>query len=451
MTLATRRYLYILFILAFFIITPLVILYANGYDIQLEQGRVVKTGMLILDSSPSGADITINTSSRQPLLNRLFNKESSYQTPAKIKNLLQGEYDIKIEKEGYFSWTKKLTINPGQSTYAENVLLFKKDIPIRLSYSPVKYIYPAKDDQHLVIANDDYSLYNIKDDEIIKTINQKANNISWSDNGEFFLADDRLYSIKDSAFIDFEKSTSSKINKIKWSSAENTILYLNGDSLYSFDPSAGNPPEKIKNDKGFKSLIVDQLSDYTVKENNLYLLNKFSSKTVLSVFELSSGKPLRTINLPVSDLKFINQDSRIISLFDSSNKLIYLIDPLNIQPIVSTIKNVKDAKWINDRSIIYFNDFEIYVFDLNSKKTDLLVRISNQINDVFWHPSNNYVFYSTDKSIYSFELDKREKHNTQEILSIDSLYSSYLDKKGDVIYFNGKIGNQEGAYKLLLQ
>ena len=47
-------------------------------------------------------------------------------TDAIITNLFPEEYDIKIEKENYHPWQKKLNVSPGKSTFAQNIILFKK-------------------------------------------------------------------------------------------------------------------------------------------------------------------------------------------------------------------------------------------------------------------------------------------------------------------------------------
>jgi len=56
MNLIRRRILYIFFIFLFLLITPLIILYANGYKLS-NNFRLEKTGILILDSEPQDAKI----------------------------------------------------------------------------------------------------------------------------------------------------------------------------------------------------------------------------------------------------------------------------------------------------------------------------------------------------------------------------------------------------------
>ena len=133
MSLFTRRILYIFFIILFLIITPMVIFYAAGYKFNLTGIRFQRTGTFIFDTEPKGAKIFINGQPQQTFLKKYYSQEESFiTTPAKIKNFLPGEYNIKFEFDNYWTWEKKLTIYPSTSTYAEDVYLFKKNLPMLL-------------------------------------------------------------------------------------------------------------------------------------------------------------------------------------------------------------------------------------------------------------------------------------------------------------------------------
>ncbi|KKR32678.1 MAG: hypothetical protein UT64_C0026G0020 [Candidatus Falkowbacteria bacterium GW2011_GWF2_39_8] len=101
MTLTTRRFLYITFILSFLIITPLVILYANGYTFSLNKKSIVKTGMLVLNTKPESANIYLNGVPEETFLGSYFGKRIKVTTPAKIKNIIPGEYLVRVELENY--------------------------------------------------------------------------------------------------------------------------------------------------------------------------------------------------------------------------------------------------------------------------------------------------------------------------------------------------------------
>ncbi|MDO9399785.1 MAG: PEGA domain-containing protein [bacterium] len=280
MTIKTRQIICIFLYLTFFIATPLIIAYAAGYKFNFNKNRTMpfslqKTGMFILDSQPPNAKIFINNQIQQNLINKIFfNKTNNITTPAKIKNLLPGEYTIKLELPGYWPWEKKLRITSGNSTYAENIFLFKQSAPV------------------LIKATE---------------INNLAN--------------------------------------------KNTIE---------------------------------------------------------------------------------SSDSEVLSRFKKNN-------------------NIKYAELINDSKLIYANDFEIWLNDLADKKQTLITRISDNITGIAWHPSNNYIIYSTDKTINVIEMDEREKRSNTELIKFDKISSLFINPKGTTLYFQAKVDDQEGLYKLNIQ
>ncbi len=93
------------------IVTTLVILYGKGYRIgNLLSGHptVSKTGLLVTTSSPDGAQVFINGNLTTATSDTI--------------DLLPGEYDIKISKDGYLPWEKKVTIKKEVVTKADALL-----------------------------------------------------------------------------------------------------------------------------------------------------------------------------------------------------------------------------------------------------------------------------------------------------------------------------------------
>ncbi len=106
-----RQFLLYLFIILFLsITTTAVILYGKGYRLVPYQGKigVLETGLLVATSRPNGAGVFING-------------HLTSATDSTI-NLSPGEYNVKIVKEGYFSWEKKIKIQKEVVSKAEALL-----------------------------------------------------------------------------------------------------------------------------------------------------------------------------------------------------------------------------------------------------------------------------------------------------------------------------------------
>lgn len=110
MTRRTRRLILYLTILFFILATPPVLLYAWGYGFDWSKQQFALTGGFYFESLPKKAEIFINGEVKET-------------TPAFINNLLVKEYQIKIAKDGYHPWQKKLRLESKLVTEARNILL----------------------------------------------------------------------------------------------------------------------------------------------------------------------------------------------------------------------------------------------------------------------------------------------------------------------------------------
>lgn len=90
--------------------TFLVVLYGKGYRFGFNEGKpgISGTGILVATSNPDGAQVFINQHLTTATNNTL--------------NLFPGVYDVRIFKDGYFPWEKKIKIEKEVVSKAEAVL-----------------------------------------------------------------------------------------------------------------------------------------------------------------------------------------------------------------------------------------------------------------------------------------------------------------------------------------
>lgn len=90
--------------------TTAVILYGRGYRPSLDGGRlnIAGTGLLVATSKPDGAGVYINGHLTTATDNTI--------------NLAPGEYTVKIFKDGYFPWEKKIKVSKEVVSKAEALL-----------------------------------------------------------------------------------------------------------------------------------------------------------------------------------------------------------------------------------------------------------------------------------------------------------------------------------------
>ncbi len=453
MTLTVRRYLYIVFILAFATITPLLILYANGYQLSLNKRGFVKTGMFILDSNPRGALVYVNGQKQAAIFDRLLGKQdAALTTPAKIKNMEPGEYDVKIELDGYWPWQKKLSIYPGASTYAEDIILFKKELPLLLVQDAFASVSYSPDGRFAAGSARGWQLVSLSDGAAVKLpADPKARTAGWSADSKKLLIGKTLISADDPKnYSDLSKLIGDDRIDLKFDAAADNLIYCRTeDQLLVFD-SLNREIKPILTGLGAGKNY--KIIDYLVKERQIYLIADLGAKMVLDIYE-RNGEKRGSLDLPKSaGYRFVSQEHRLINLYDAVRGRLFLIDPLSpVKRVSEIIEPIKNFKWLSDSQLFYSDDFEVTLFDIGNKQKRLIARLGNVIRQIFWHPSDNYVLYSTDNSINIIELDERVKQNVTELISLAKIGNLRLSEDGKSLFFTASIGQADGFYQMNLQ
>ena len=117
MSLYGRRIIFYLLLTLFLIVAPAIIGYTAGYRWSFTQRRFLKTGAISVATIPEDASIKVN------------GKEYAGHTPALIRNLLPGNYNIEIFKTSYRPWQKTLPVQSEQTAFAIRIPLFKETAP----------------------------------------------------------------------------------------------------------------------------------------------------------------------------------------------------------------------------------------------------------------------------------------------------------------------------------
>ncbi|MBI2436250.1 MAG: PEGA domain-containing protein [Candidatus Magasanikbacteria bacterium] len=116
-----RRVLMSALIASFFLIAPIIILYTAGFGYDITHNRITHTGVLSIDAHPKDARV---------YLNEIY---SNKDLPLRLSNRPPGVYHLKIEKEGFLTWEKDITISNNQTTYIKDVILVKSPNPAKIN------------------------------------------------------------------------------------------------------------------------------------------------------------------------------------------------------------------------------------------------------------------------------------------------------------------------------
>ncbi len=450
MTLKTRRLIYLSFIFLYLIITPFILLYTAGYKINFAEKKIIKTGAFILATDPAGSEIKIDGKIQKNSWQGFFSgKRRPLVTPAKIKNLLPGEYSVEISPPGFWPWRKNLSINPGNATFAEHILLFKKSSPNLLIDNDFFDEKFSKTKNQLLLFSTDQTLnlnLNNRKIEIMKFASSseaEKSEIKLSANGQYLLLKSEIYNTTSGYKIyDLNNFGLASSTMLSWHADDSLKLYgLTDEKLICLNldnQSTTTLTEKIKP------------LELLAKKNYFYLLKNQKNKTTLNKYRSDPWKIQKSIELPPSNgYAFINTDNELINILDKNYQVLYLIEPESMEIIAKDFGKVKLTTWL-ENYLLYANDFEIWLYDKTENKKTLITRISQPITHLIWHPNKNHFFYSTKQTINAIELDERDRRNATQLATVESLSGFYANEKGTTLYFIGQYGETKGVYELSL-
>lgn len=438
-----RDFLFIAFIVLFIILTIFISLYAAGYKLNTSwppkfRQLIQKTGMLILDSNPNNAKIIINgEEQRQSWLIDIG--QSSITTPTKIKNLLAGEYTVRLEKDGYWPLEKKIKIEAGQSTFMEDSILFKRSLPLSLALCAPQNLSFSPDKKNIILGEDG-TILNIKNASTSAIIGTNNNNIQWSKSGNQVLLDGKLINL-DNNSSSYDLSVIGKTaTNFYWDEANKKIYYQANGNINC-----------ILTDKNIISTILSgsNYTAYIVRNNLIYTIENTEGQNYLRIYGLDNNILKSSTYLGNGNFNF-RQDEYHLNLYDSKQQTLYLLSDYTEQPIITKIRPVINWQWLNNNFLIWHNDFEIYSLNTSSNKQDLIIRVSEQIVNIAWNKIKNYLVYANGNQINLINLNL-EKKEPITLLKAKNINNLVLDEKNQLLYFYAQVGQQAGIYKLQLQ
>src|SRR3989339_191762 len=177
-----RRTFFALFLVLFFVLSPLIIMYALGYRYDVQNGLLRETSAISVDIEPE------NTTT---YLNEL---EVDNVMPVRLKIITPGKYHLRLSASGYYNFDKEINARSKQTVYIKEISLLQKNEPTKISSEQVLVMSISPNGAYLVYArpeNDSYqiSLLTIADNTVQKLSVPISGTpqISWSENSAYFL------------------------------------------------------------------------------------------------------------------------------------------------------------------------------------------------------------------------------------------------------------------------
>ena len=445
-----RDFIFNSFVVIFIIATTLLSLYASGYKFNLNRPidfnrLLVKTGMLDIETEPKNALIYLNGKLQDTPSLELF-KNEHLETPAKIRNLIPGEYNISLEKKGYWPYQKKITIESRKTTILENINLFKSSNP------SLKAITREKSGQeNIILSLDNKYIYLKNSQEIIniesgekrniedELANLNSNIIKWCEDNMLFIGGYLFSPENPKNDIDYTNLIGSNAFNWKFDQELNRVYYQNNNSLNYLDYSK----EQV-----FTIIKDTNFIDYLPQKNYLFLITQKENNSDyhLSKYSLDENKFIEEISLLRNSTYSFDEDNEIyLSLFDKQNKTLYLINKEDITKGTRKIDHINDWQWSDNYTLFYINDWEVNIFNLKNGDKYLINRYSEVLKNIILNKSENYLIINSLNNIRVIDLNN---NYSTKLLEVETVFSPVLDTNNNYLYFWSKLKEGSGVYRI---
>jgi hypothetical protein len=437
-----RDSLFYFFVFVFVFGTLAMSFYASGYKLNTSwppkfNRLLIKTGMIAVDTIPRGAVVYLDD---EPQSNLSWNplKTEYLTTATKVKNVLPGEHDLRLELEGYWPFQKKIYVSSGQTTFSEDINLFRNNTPLLLATSDNTEVQLSANRKYLYIPAEN-KIITLKNgqERIISGASAKS---FWLKNSDKLFSSGNIYGLTAAEDANYSKLIGAATDNWFLDEDQDRLYYQGGDAIGYLN---------LKNKTSVLVISGRNFNTYEPRGDYLFFVSSDGTKISLNQYSLATQKIEQELNLPnVGNYKFYYDEVKPLTLYDNLNKTLYIWDPSSAKNGLKTVQDVISWQWLDDNNLLYSNTWEIYRLNLETGKSDLLTRVGEEITKLIWNSEGNYLVFSSANSLNVLDI----KMNTiTKIYQTNKISGAVLDAKDNILYFWAQTGTESGIFKMILQ
>lgn len=425
----TRRKIFYAMVLAFAVVAPLAILYSRGYVFDLHGGGLVATGGVFVKTIQPGARVFVNSD---------FSRETSFiSRGALITNLLPKRYAVRVEKDGFKTWSKVVRVANEEVLEFRNIFLPPATITPRAIYSTRNRLatrlvpLPGRREVALEVGNPNrpFTVSVVHPDTGLAPLAfVKVSKWHWDPQSRTFVVGRvldgqlRWYRLRIGgeereeavAFRGLPSDFSAEA-LIPHPTDADAFYFFAGDALFLQGRSSVPVP------------IAEQLHAFAIGRERIYFLSKngFFASSDLTGGDtkilgrkgllLDDGAPARIIVSPRGD----------VVAFDAANGL-FLYQPERDQELELIAGNVEgvDFSASGDR-LLYWDEHRLWIYWLrdNPEQPFDLARTRKQVYysdpavaSAFLDADGAHIYFATERGIQMVEVDDRAGVNAYRLV-----------------------------------
>lgn len=414
-------------------IAPLVIFYAMGYRLGLDAGDALPVGVLIIETEPRRAQITVD--------NKIVGA-----SPRSVSNLPPGEVTISISKDGYVDWLKRLTIEPTVVTYLNNVRLFPAQPKNSTILGNIDSFSLSPNRQLLAAITPDHKLH-VVDEEGSSVIPPlptylASQRLLWSpDSNRILLITDSVTSVLDITDRSPQPRRLAALRQARQITWDPRIP----GRLLAVSPAGDLFAYNIAADT--TTPIASNVRAFATSSRNIYVVGV--STRQIDLYNLP-GKLARSLPSPVDrpiDQLLVTPGGQVAVQFNDKS-LAVLDGEEKLQPVAD---NVLRAGWSPDGLLLYIqiDETSLHAFNVRDERLSylplgqlrLVLRLSRPIRSPQWFAGGRHLVYQVDDEIIITEIDTRDHPISYTVDSTnlgDSLAT--VGQNGDTVFYLKRTG-----------
>ena len=445
-----RLIITVILAVVFFTVGPALVLWTAGYRWNQRALRLEATGVLIIDSEPKGALISIGET-------RLAER-----TPARIAGLLPREYTLTVSSPGYKSWRQTIEIEGGKTTFVEQIRIFPERLPELVASGEITSLVSSPDQKTLAfnaVKDGESGIFTVDAQRetpvlIEKTASSSLRSLEWAPSGIALLLTQKTAQGFKSEIISAGAKTelplTGELANIACSQDDPTRLLAQTQSgplltTWLLHSSGAAPWQFATSTEKTAALGRTAI----VANNLIYSLEREATSTAIYSSIVGSRDKTLLTKLPGSPYYFLNA------------KYDYLVlqNPLTSKIITVNAGSRRIETKISGTSVLWspagrpalavWDNHELNIFTADKNAT-AVTRLGENIRAVNWLPQGNELLLLTDTALLAIERESSGNNRvTTELVALAD--GKTLAVANGYVYFVATLGSKTGLYRLALK
>jgi len=421
-----RRILPWIFAITFVGVAPALVFYTAGYRWNPKKGIIERNGTIIIDSTPSSAQIKIDG---RPITD---------QTPITIQNMSPGMHQFEVSKTGFYPWTKTFEVIPEHVVFANAIRLWKQSTPVLSTPLTRSSIRISPDDRHaLAFSNATPTQLTLIDTRNFQattpvSIPDAIDTVDWSPTGRYVLLEptDRQQApwlMDDSG----KQPMQLPAGRYRW---EGTALVGNNTT----------------------SLISIRLTDFALSRTPLSTNHAdiFEDKKLLTptgttdIAYVDGQHPQQGFILPKKNWNFWGGTANTTILHDGSSWLSLIKNDNAPDSHRVTGDSLRPFAGTNGTKYLLIHNTELWSWNPQAEP-ELLLRQSHPIIGAAWFHDGNNLFYATSHEVKALNLDTRNGRLETMLAQFDDVTD--IGATSRMLFISGTKNGQTGIWSLAVE